>query len=100
MGSFFKFINVLVLVSYCSGGTVKRDTSSSSQNEIPNLSYFDLYGGFSHYHQYNPQHPREALCGSLRNLLSILHDSGVTTCRQLPKEFNDKGKFYSLIIEC
>ena len=97
MGFYFKFINLLVLVSYCSGRTVKRDTASSSQNEIPNLSYFAIYGGFSHYHQYNPQHPREALCGSLRNLLSILHDSGVTTCRQLPKEFNDEGKFYSLI---
>ena len=94
-----KVFNVIVLVSSCFGGTVKRDTST--QNEIPPSSdLYDIYDPYyahnhhshlNHHHHHPPPHPREALCGSLQNLLQILYNSGVTRCQQLPKDFQGKN---------
>ena len=88
MNLIYKVFNVVVPVNFCCGGTVKRDTTVFTKNDIPSYNldpYYPYYQYPYHYH-----HPREALCGALRNLLQVLFDSGVTPCQQLPKDFQGK----------
>ena len=95
MNLIFKVFNAIVLVNSCSGGTVKRDTYSHNHNDV--IGNFNTYP-HPHYpyyqHPYGYYHQRENLCGPLQQVLHILYDSGVTTCQQLPKDFQ------GIILKC